>query len=209
MPSTPSDSAAARGAPEYGQAACSTTTGGSGSFRTPNRLPPELAGVWLRAVLQAQHHDCGARPLRALSRRSSARVATTSGTVAASAFSHGLTANVQLLARKKQLLSQTLGGGGGVGSGVCVWVGGEWVGGGGERRVCVGGGWGGVGWRRGGGGKKRGGRRGEKIGGRRGRTAEQHVDIPVPGRGGRNAGLQGFSPWTEFNSGAFSQDTHF
>ena len=26
------------------------------------------------------------------------------------------------------------------------------------------------------------------------RTMEQHVDIPVPGRGGRNAGLQGFLP---------------
>ena len=26
------------------------------------------------------------------------------------------------------------------------------------------------------------------------RTMEQHVDIPVPGGGGRNAGLQGFSP---------------
>ena len=35
------------------------------------------------------------------------------------------------------------------------------------------------------------------------RTMEQHVVIPVPlGRGGRNADLQRFSPWTEFNSTA-------
>ena len=32
------------------------------------------------------------------------------------------------------------------------------------------------------------------------RTMEQHVDIPVPGGGGRNAGLQGFLPRTEFDS---------
>ena len=31
-------------------------------------------------------------------------------------------------------------------------------------------------------------------------TVEQIIDIPVPGRGGRFGGLQGFTPWTEFNS---------
>ena len=30
------------------------------------------------------------------------------------------------------------------------------------------------------------------------RTVEQHVDIPVPGRGGRNAGLEGFPPEQRF-----------
>ena len=34
------------------------------------------------------------------------------------------------------------------------------------------------------------------------RTVEQNVDIPVLGRGGRNVGLQGFPPQTEFNSAA-------
>ena len=40
------------------------------------------------------------------------------------------------------------------------------------------------------------------------RIMEKNVDIPVPGRGGRISGLQGF-PWTEFNSGACFQETHF
>ena len=38
---------------------------------------------------------------------------------------------------------------------------------------------------------------------------EQHVDIPVPRRGGRHVGLQGFSPRTEFNSDVFFSSTHF
>ena len=41
------------------------------------------------------------------------------------------------------------------------------------------------------------------------RIMEQNVDIPVPGGGGRNAGLQGFLPGTEFNSAAFVSGTHF
>ena len=40
------------------------------------------------------------------------------------------------------------------------------------------------------------------------RTVEQHVDIPVPGRGEGISGLQDFFLWTEFNSVAF-QETHF
>ena len=41
------------------------------------------------------------------------------------------------------------------------------------------------------------------------RTLEQNVDIPVPHRAGRIAGLQGFSPRTEFNNAAVFQETHF
>ena len=41
------------------------------------------------------------------------------------------------------------------------------------------------------------------------RTVEQHVDIPVPRRGGPVSGLQCFFLWTEYNSDAFLQEAHF
>ena len=41
------------------------------------------------------------------------------------------------------------------------------------------------------------------------RTVEQHVDNPVPGGGGRNAGLQGFYSRTEFHSNVLFCRTHF
>ena len=45
---TPASAQPAREPPEHGQTACSTTTGGSGCFRTRGRLPSELTGVCLR-----------------------------------------------------------------------------------------------------------------------------------------------------------------
>ena len=61
----------------------STTFGGSGSSRTPGRLPPELALVCprrRRALLLATHpsESCGEWPRRAPSRPSSATVQSTS-----------------------------------------------------------------------------------------------------------------------------------
>ena len=41
------------------------------------------------------------------------------------------------------------------------------------------------------------------------RSVEHRVDIPVPGRGGRSSGLQGFLPGTEFNNADVFQETHF
>ena len=36
------------------------------------------------------------------------------------------------------------------------------------------------------------------------RTIEQHIDIPVPGRGGRISGLQGFPPIVSSSAACFS-----
>ena len=41
------------------------------------------------------------------------------------------------------------------------------------------------------------------------RTVEHRVDIPVPGRGGRSSGLQGFLPGQSSTTRAVFQETHF
>ena len=51
-----------RGAPEHGHSACSTTHGGSGSFRSPGRLPAVLSVFWRTARqphLRGMVEGCG------------------------------------------------------------------------------------------------------------------------------------------------------